>query len=497
MTGIAYARSNADFPESFRNDANRPERLSDHDMPVAYFTFPATAADLSISMSAVPNPVQTGASLTYSITVTNSGPAEAANVAFSTSLPSDTTFDFIFAPQGWNCTTPARGSSGAVYCSAHSLAANRDASFSITARVSCLLVDGSTFPTIASVNFSTLDPNPNNNWATTITTASNPGPVLFDPPMIKGFTGAHATSCGITISPAALALPTATDNCPGVTVTQSGVPASNFFPVGTTKVTYTATDSGGRTAAAAQLVSVTDTTPPELNCPRSITVETSRRDASVLTYSLPSVSDNCPAVITPSCQPPPGSPLAFGVTEVRCSAADASGISSACRFTATVLGPLEIKQSVLRELISLRPFISDKHDAHKLEGAIKHLTAELEPALWIDSTHPRPQEGAKIFEEEKDTIHKLVELMNDRKSSLRDEPLKDFILRLESADRGIAVIAINEATARGGEPRHLGLANDRLFQGNRDVEDGRFVRAVENYRRAWQQALKALEHDPD
>jgi hypothetical protein len=37
---IAYARSNADFPESLRHDATRPERLSDHDALVAYFSFP-------------------------------------------------------------------------------------------------------------------------------------------------------------------------------------------------------------------------------------------------------------------------------------------------------------------------------------------------------------------------------------------------------------------------------------------------------------------------
>src|SRR5439155_893837 len=37
---IQYARNDADFPESFRNDPNRPERISDHDMPVAYFSFP-------------------------------------------------------------------------------------------------------------------------------------------------------------------------------------------------------------------------------------------------------------------------------------------------------------------------------------------------------------------------------------------------------------------------------------------------------------------------
>ncbi|MDQ5872225.1 MAG: lamin tail domain-containing protein [Acidobacteriota bacterium] len=34
-----YGRNGADFPESYRNDATRPERVSDHDMPVAYFQY--------------------------------------------------------------------------------------------------------------------------------------------------------------------------------------------------------------------------------------------------------------------------------------------------------------------------------------------------------------------------------------------------------------------------------------------------------------------------
>ena len=38
FTRFHYARNNADFPESYRNDPNRPERLSDHDMPVAYLS---------------------------------------------------------------------------------------------------------------------------------------------------------------------------------------------------------------------------------------------------------------------------------------------------------------------------------------------------------------------------------------------------------------------------------------------------------------------------
>ncbi|HZD93432.1 MAG TPA: PxKF domain-containing protein, partial [Candidatus Sulfotelmatobacter sp.] len=40
LSRFAIARNNADFPEVFRSDPNRPERVSDHDLPVAYFTLP-------------------------------------------------------------------------------------------------------------------------------------------------------------------------------------------------------------------------------------------------------------------------------------------------------------------------------------------------------------------------------------------------------------------------------------------------------------------------
>jgi hypothetical protein len=42
-----YARCNADFPETYRSDPNRPERISDHDMPVAAFSFAGAATSVS------------------------------------------------------------------------------------------------------------------------------------------------------------------------------------------------------------------------------------------------------------------------------------------------------------------------------------------------------------------------------------------------------------------------------------------------------------------
>jgi len=58
---ISYARNNADFPESFRNDATRPERISDHDMPVSYFKFTqVTTASCAYSLSPPANSFPAG-----------------------------------------------------------------------------------------------------------------------------------------------------------------------------------------------------------------------------------------------------------------------------------------------------------------------------------------------------------------------------------------------------------------------------------------------------
>lgn len=46
---IAYARNNGDFPETFRSNAARPERISDHDMAVAFFKFAAAPCSFSLS----------------------------------------------------------------------------------------------------------------------------------------------------------------------------------------------------------------------------------------------------------------------------------------------------------------------------------------------------------------------------------------------------------------------------------------------------------------
>jgi hypothetical protein len=73
-TRYHIARNNADFPEGslFAGNAARPERNSDHDMPVGYFKFPKAATTTTVSdATAVFSPANQSVTLTANV----SGPA--------------------------------------------------------------------------------------------------------------------------------------------------------------------------------------------------------------------------------------------------------------------------------------------------------------------------------------------------------------------------------------------------------------------------------------
>jgi hypothetical protein len=91
-------------------------------------------------------------------------------------------------------------------------------------------------------------------------TITAPADIVLDtPPNISG-------NCGFVIGESQLGTATAADNCT-VNVSRTGVPAGNFFPVGVTTITYTATDSAGNTATDTQTVTVRDLTAPIIEAP--------------------------------------------------------------------------------------------------------------------------------------------------------------------------------------------------------------------------------------
>jgi hypothetical protein len=118
----------------------------------------------------------------------------------------------------------------------------------------------------------------------TVTVNDTTPPTITAPANLTLTTGAaEESSCGVIVGETNLT-PDADDNC-SVSVSRTGVPAGNFFPIGTTTVNYTATDAAGNTATASQTITVTDNTPPvvtlngddpltnEFDAPTEVTVE--------------------------------------------------------------------------------------------------------------------------------------------------------------------------------------------------------------------------------
>ncbi|MDT5063454.1 MAG: hypothetical protein QOH63_3913 [Acidobacteriota bacterium] len=123
-------------------------------------------SDVSIAMSAQPEPVETNATFTYSITVANDGPYQATGVSVTDVFPAGATLASVNASQG-SCTQSDVGGITSLTCSLGSLGASATASLSFG--VNANVPAGSTLQNAASVSSSSPDPNSANNSATTTT----------------------------------------------------------------------------------------------------------------------------------------------------------------------------------------------------------------------------------------------------------------------------------------------------------------------------------------
>jgi uncharacterized repeat protein (TIGR01451 family) len=131
------------------------------------------SADLAVNKTG-PATANAGTDITYTITLTNNGPSNAASVAFTDVVPANTTFVAESQTTGptFSCTKPSVGGTGTVNCTIASLAPG-SATFSITVHINPGAA-GATLSNTASATTSTTDPNPLNNSSTfpTIVTGS-------------------------------------------------------------------------------------------------------------------------------------------------------------------------------------------------------------------------------------------------------------------------------------------------------------------------------------
>ena len=196
-----------------------------------------SANDVSVTLTAAPNPVVVGSNLNYSISVTNLGPAWATSVTVADPVPASVTFNSATPSQG-TCTNQG----GILICSLGTLDSNATATVSI-----------SVTPTLAraltntvTVTASEPDTNSGNNAATNITT------VTTLPPTITTLSPLPTGTVGVVYSQTLAAS--------GGTTPYSWSVVSNSLPAGLTLVASSGSITGAPTVAttASFTVRVTD-----------------------------------------------------------------------------------------------------------------------------------------------------------------------------------------------------------------------------------------------
>lgn len=161
---MSHARINADFPETARNDADTPTRLSDHDPSVLLLRLQALQfADMRAVVAAAQPGVAVGGTMTWQIEVANDGPDAATFPGLG--LAADAGLDdfAIAAPAGWTCDAPVTGGDGtSAACTADTLADGSAATFSVTATAPAAAA-GSTVTLSAAATSQTEDPESGND----------------------------------------------------------------------------------------------------------------------------------------------------------------------------------------------------------------------------------------------------------------------------------------------------------------------------------------------
>lgn len=124
-------------------------------------------ADLSVSKSDDPDPVVAGQTLTYTITVSNAGPSDAANVVATDTLPSGVTFV--------STTGCADDPNGVPTCNLGMIAAGENKQYTVTVTVNT--GTSGVITNNVSVTSDATDPTPGNNNISEDTTVNAPLPV--------------------------------------------------------------------------------------------------------------------------------------------------------------------------------------------------------------------------------------------------------------------------------------------------------------------------------
>ena len=241
--------------------------------------------------------------------------------AVATALP-DAIAPIVTVPA--NASIAATGPLGASYTYSVSALDNVDGTLAAT----CSPASGATFPLgTTTVQCSATDAHGNTGSASFSVTVNDTAPPVITVPANANVPAVSAGGAPYSFTASAL------DEVDGNLAVACTPASGSVFPLGTTAVGCSATDSHGNATTATFAVTVRDTAPPVVTVPGNLT-----RDASaalVVTYAA-AATDAVDGVVPVACAPASGSRFPVGVTTVSCTAADAAGNVASASFSITV-----------------------------------------------------------------------------------------------------------------------------------------------------------------
>ena len=128
--------------------------------------------------------------------------------------------------------------------------------------------------------------------------------------------------------------------------------SDSVFPIATTTVMCSSTDTHGNAGSASFTVTVRDTTPPNLTLPANIMVDATSPSGTVVTYTT-LAADIVDGAGPVTCTPASGATFGIGTTTVKCSASDKSGNPANGMFLVTILSPAQITSNLISEVAML------------------------------------------------------------------------------------------------------------------------------------------------
>jgi hypothetical protein len=143
---------------------------------------------------------------------------------------------------------------------------------------------------------------------------------------------------------------------------------------------------------------------------------------------------------------------------------------------------MTLKETATDELSLLLP-TGNKNDDKFVQKAIDRIDQSLNPAWWIDDSTLDPKDGKHVFDREHQAVQELMKV--------KTVDVQAAINLIMTADRQLALKELLAAIDADGNAGRIQKVMDRMDDAAANVANGDYAKAVLDYKKAWQEAIKA------